>query len=70
MTMNKDELIAMAKSLTQKAGRSGELGKASPALLGALESAASQLKLAAGGQSPLKDLADQVTSLVKQAGAK
>jgi hypothetical protein len=62
-----DEIISMAKNITNQAANTGEAAAASPELMDAIQSVAAQIKRSAGADSDLAALVDQVQSLAKDA---
>lgn len=67
---NVDEIIAMAKKLTKQAATSDAAAGNSPELMDAIQSVAEQIKQAAGGNSQVAALVEQVQALAKDAEKK
>lgn len=65
-----DEIISMAKNITEQAANAGEAAAASPELMDAIQSVAAQIKRSAGADSGLAALVDQVQALAKGADKK
>jgi len=63
---NVDELISMAQAATKQAADTGIAADSSQELMDAIQSAAAKLKRAAGADSELAALVDQVQALAKQ----